>query len=262
MSRHLLQIKDLSLRRAGKTILDRISLSVQRGEYVSIIGPNGAGKSSLLKSIVGIIRDWSGSISILDCPHSEFSHKNLAKHIAYVPQTLKLSTEISVFDFVLMGRFAFSGIMGFINDADRQLVEQSLFQVESRHLAQRLMSSLSGGEQQRIVIAAALAQAPKLLLLDEPTTFLDPRNQIDIQHVLKRCHSESGLAIVAVSHDINSALKFADRVVALKNGSIEFESMDRLEIDPALIEQLYDTKFARIKDSDLSEAFFVPKPLP
>jgi iron complex transport system ATP-binding protein len=260
MSHPLLQIDNLSLRRAGKDILNRISLSVQSGEYVSIIGPNGAGKSSLLKSIVGIIRDWSGSISILGRPYADYGHKDLAKHIAYVPQTLKLSTEISVFDFVLMGRFAFSGLMGFITEADRQIVKQSLLQVESEQLIERSMLSLSGGERQRIVIAAALAQAPKLLLLDEPTTFLDPRHQIDIQRLLQRCHLECGLAIISVSHDINSALKIADRVIALKNGAIEFESKDRLAIDPVLVDRLYDTNFARIQDPNISEAFFIPKP--
>jgi iron complex transport system ATP-binding protein len=209
--------------RLGETgILNGVDLAVRSGELVAIIGPNGAGKTTLLRCLDGIVAPDSGSIEIDGRPLDALNRRELARMISYVPQTELAADGYTVREFVEMGRFPHLAGWAALTADDRQAVEEALVLTGTGHLESRLLSTLSGGERQRVWIAAALAQGGTILLLDEPTSFLDVRHQIQVLDLLDRLHNESGYTVVAVTHDLNGLVADAETVVALDAGRVVF----------------------------------------
>lgn len=205
----------------GKTpVLDNITFEVDSGDFFIIIGPNGSGKTTLMKLIAGIIPHESGSLSILSKPLQEYSQKQLARHIAFVPQSVPVDFPFSVNDVVLMGRSPYQGILGIEKKADISKAEEAIAFTELSHLADRKMNQLSGGECQRAFIARAICQDPKVLLLDEPTASLDLSHQIKIMDLMEKLKREKEVTIVMVSHDVNLAAIYGNRLLLLKKGRI------------------------------------------
>ena len=197
--------------------LDGVSGSVRPGELVSILGPNGAGKSTLLRVLDGLESPASGEVHLSGRALANFDHKSRARALAFVPQFLAHLPEVHVGDFVLGGRYAHLAGWGRRATTDRAAVDAALAACDATGLEGRLLTSLSGGQRQRVLIARALAQEAPVLLVDEPTSSLDPAHQLAIFELLAAL-AESGRAVLVVTHDLNLASQFSRRILLMKDG--------------------------------------------
>lgn len=188
-----------------------------------------------------------GHISINGISLKAYKQKDLARLIGYVPQATNQAYPFTVYEFVLMGRYPYFSPFSPPNKEDRKAVLEALGLTNTDSFINRALGTLSGGERQKVFISAALAQGAKILLLDEPATFLDPRHQDDIQDILIRVNRESGVTIVAATHHINSALYASHRIIALKEGKIMFCGIPDELIDNSLLNRIYDKSFVLMK---------------
>lgn len=222
-----------------------LTCDVREGEILGIIGPNGSGKSTLLKLLGSIMPPQQGTIRLHDRPLSSFPRQELARIVAYVPQQSSVVFPFTLAEFVLMGRFphrragGMLGGFGWESAEDMRAAEQAMRAMEILQLAGRMISDVSGGERQRAFIARALAQAPQVLLLDEPTVFLDLRHQVDICAILRRLNREQGLTVVLVSHDLNLASQSCDRLLLLQEGALIRLGVPSAVLQPEVIEAVY-----------------------
>lgn len=259
MFKTIISIKELSLSIAQKAILRSVSLAIFDGEYVSIIGPNGAGKTSLLKCIMRIYNHYQGSISVMDEKIESLSQKKLAKLISYVPQINGRVFPFTVKEFVMMGRYPHLNPFTSYRTEDKQAVMQALELTQTASFADRHLDTLSGGERQIVFIAAAVAQGAKIMLLDEPTTFLDPRHSVEIYRILKTLNRELGITIIAVTHDINSAVLNSQRVIILKEGSIHFSDISPKMMYNNILEPVFGKSFVFINHPVTGQKIVAPE---
>jgi iron complex transport system ATP-binding protein len=239
-------VENLSVRLGEAEILHEVSFAVGRGEFLTVIGPNGAGKSTLLRCLDGILVPSEGRVLIDDRPVAGFGRRELARTVSYVPQPDAGPLDYSVRSFVEMGRFPHVSAWAALTEEDAEAVRNAMELTSVADLADRSMSSLSGGERQRASIAAALAQGGSILLLDEPTSFLDYRHQVQILDLLDRLHHENGLTIVAVTHDLNSTVASSNSVLALKNGRVAATGKPVELLDTKVLAAIYDADFRLI----------------
>jgi len=239
-------VEDLSIRIGEAEILNEVSLTVGRGEFLTVIGPNGAGKSTLLRCLDALLQPSSGRILIDGRALSEYGRRELARTVSYVPQPDAGPLDYSVRSFVEMGRFPHISAWAALSEADAIAVNNAMELTEVADLAERSMASLSGGEKQRASIAAALAQGGSILLLDEPTSFLDYRHQVQVLDLLDRLHRENGLTVVAVTHDLNSTVASADEVIALKDGGVGFRGRPSELLQAEILSDIYGADFRLI----------------
>jgi len=205
----------------ARKVLDEISFEAGEGEFIGLIGPNGSGKTTLLKIIDGILRPKVGSV-YLDCKRiSELDPKELARELAIVPQTADLSFDLKVFDVVMMGRYPYLRKLSLEREIDEEKVRFWMKLTNTLHLAERSIKEISGGERQRVLIARALAQEPRILLLDEPTSNLDVCYQIEIMNLLKELVEKLGLTIICAIHDLNLAARYSDKIILINGGKIK-----------------------------------------
>lgn len=201
-----------------RKILDHVSMIINEGEILSLIGPNGTGKTTLLKCISHIIKPWEGRIEIDGIPIEGMSAKKRARYIGYVPQSTHSAFPIRVIDAVMMGRLPFTTSK--ITEKDKEIVFHILKQMELEPFAFRNINEMSGGERQRVYIARALAQEPKVLLLDEPTSSLDMKKQLFTLELIRKLVDEKQLAVVMSIHDLNLTAMFSDQVLMLNGSSV------------------------------------------
>jgi len=206
--------------------LNDVTFQVEPGEVLGIVGPNGSGKTSLLKLLAKIVSPQQGGLMLFGKNLVAMPQDEAARLVAFVPQDTQQLFPFTVAETVLMGRFPhrspghWSLGFGWEQQEDLLIAEDAMTMMDIAHLAHRPVTDLSGGERQRAVIARALAQAPNVLLLDEPTAFLDLQHQIEICAVLRCLNEERGLTVLLVSHDLNVASQYCDRVLMLKNGAV------------------------------------------
>jgi iron complex transport system ATP-binding protein len=205
---------------AGRRVLKDLSFSVGKGEFFIIIGPNGSGKTTLLKIFAGLLKPPKGQIEIFGRPIVSYRQKSLARTIAMVPQQLPLDFPFTVAEAVLMGRAPYHGALGIERERDFTIAKQAMAFTEVEHLSDRQLNQLSGGEQQRVFIARAICQEPRIMLLDEPTASLDLAHQIRIMDLMERLKAEKEVTVIMVSHDVNIAAMYADQLLLLKAGEI------------------------------------------
>mgnify|MGYP000126621338 CR=1 FL=1 len=215
-----LKARDIHFYYGAKKILDGISFTAEKGELIGIVGPNGSGKTTLLKVLDGILKPKFGSVYLDGRKIQEMGIDEIARNIAVVPQDSSTDTEFTVFEMVMMGRIPHLGKFSIETIEDEVEVEKWMKLTETLHLADRKMSEISGGERQRVIIARALAQEPRVLLLDEPTANLDVCYQLQIMDLLKKLTREFKLIVICAIHDLNLASRYCDRLILLRDGRI------------------------------------------
>ncbi|HOC59636.1 MAG: ABC transporter ATP-binding protein [Syntrophaceae bacterium] len=199
-------------------VLQNLSCEVHSSEFLGVIGPNGSGKTTLLKVMDGILKPQEGEVRINGVSVQKIKRNQLARTIAVVAQNFQMVFPLSVEEMVLMGRAPHSGKWRFEGETDFRIAREAMEMTDTIHLKDRSLSSLSGGEQQRVLIARALAQQPQILLLDEPTAFLDIKHSTDIFDLILFLNKTRALTVVAVTHDINLASQYCDRIMMMSRG--------------------------------------------
>ncbi len=222
MSESLIEVTDLSLGYKGNPVIRDVSLSVKRDEQWAIIGKNGTGKSTFIRAVAGLLPPLGGSVMISGKRIESYHSRARARRIAYVPQKVEAVIPYTVRDFVLLGRYARMGLFGMPGPEDVHAVDDALAVCDVEQLRDRMMNTLSGGEIQRVLLAGALAQESRILLLDEPTTFLDPAHERLFLDALAAARQTKDITTVMVTHDINTALSSCTHVLALLDGTIAF----------------------------------------
>ncbi len=199
-------------------VFSDLSFAVNTGDFFIIIGPNGSGKTTLLKTIAGILNHKAGHMNIMGRSILDYSRKELSKKIAFVPQTIPDDFPFTVTELVLMGRSPYLSMLGVEGEKDYEIAGQAIAFTGVAHLAHRKITELSGGERQRVFIARAICQDPQIMLLDEPTASLDLAHQVRIMDLMKKLKEEKNVTVIMVSHDINLAAMYGDRLLLIKNG--------------------------------------------
>lgn len=214
----MLKVENLSCHYPnGPEVLDGVSFSVEEGQFLAILGNNGVGKSTMLKCFNKILTPDSGKVIMDGEDLLKMSLRDIARRMAFVAQTVP-NTQMTVHDMVMLGRRPYMR-WGF-TEADHQIVHQTMAQLQIEELRGRFLSELSGGERQKVMLARALAQQPKVLLLDEPTSSLDIQNQYQVLQIVRDiCHGQNLTAVVVI-HDLNLALRFCDRFLLIRNGRV------------------------------------------
>lgn len=230
-----------------REILHGIDLNLPSNKFIAVLGPNGCGKTTLVKQINRILRAQSGTVQIGDRQVSQLEPSELAKLIAYVPQMTSGVMNGSVMDTVMLGRRPY--IQWKPTDEDLEIVAKALIRLNISHLSQRIFNQLSGGQKQTVLIARALAQVPDIYLFDEPVSFLDVKNQLEIMAIGRELVEQDGKTVIMVLHDLNMALRFADHVVIMKDGNVFAQGAPRDVITEENILAVYGTH-AEIKNGE------------
>lgn len=243
MSDPLFEIRGLSHSFGAHAVLRDLDLSIQPGEVVSILGPNGAGKTTLIRIMCRLQEGWRGEVLYRNRTLQRWPRRAFSREISYVPQQVEVSFAFTVRDVVLMGRLPHQQGQFFETTEDEHKVKEMLALTGASQLEDRYFHDLSGGERQLVVLASALAQEPEVLLLDEPTAFLDLKHQLQIYRILKQQHEEQRKTLVLVTHDLNLAQSFSSRIILLKAGQKVAEvgpSGDVPGLTPELIAEVFD----------------------
>jgi ABC-type cobalamin/Fe3+-siderophores transport system ATPase subunit len=252
----MLRIEKLSVSYGPRRVLREVSLEVNSGEVVALIGPNGAGKSTLVRAVSGVIpvesgRIWSDGIplqgaSLVGTKLQSGAYELLslapmqrARSLAVVPQAASLPPAFTVWEMVLMGRTPHLNFLGQVSANDETIARLALQKVEAVELCDRRVGELSGGEQQRVLLARALAQSTPILLLDEPTSNLDLHYQVSFMETVSTLAQQDGLAVLVAMHDLNLAARYADQVALLVDGEIKAMGTPRQVLTPELISMAY-----------------------
>jgi len=235
----MLRIENLSVNYGSRRVLQDVSLSVQSGEIVALIGPNGAGKSTLIRAASGVIPIQSGQVHTNGDDFHALAPMQRAKYLAVVPQAVSLPPAFTVWETVLMGRTPYLGFLGQPSPADEEIARKALKRVNALDLADRRVGELSGGEQQRVLLARALCQSTPIMLLDEPTAHLDLQYQVSLLELVAKLAHHDQLAVLIALHDLNLAARYADRVALLVGGKIKASGTPREVLTPELISEAY-----------------------
>jgi len=236
---HLLETRELSFRYDREWVVSDVTFTLEPGEFLGLLGPNGSGKSSLLKVLNGILRPQQGQVSFENRELSSWSRRRLAQRMAMVVQEIQLDFPFTVLELVLMGRYPHLGPLEFESDRDLAIARECMERVEIYHLGNRLVTRLSGGERQRALVARALCQQPRCLLMDEPTAFLDLRHQLDLFTLTRALTARHGVGALVISHDINLAAQFCDRLLVMDKGRLAVQGRPEEVIRPEHLETIY-----------------------
>jgi iron complex transport system ATP-binding protein len=234
-----LRLEQVSLGYGRQIILKDISLEARPGEILGIIGPNGSGKSTLIKGMTRLLAPSSGEIFIDGHTIDKLKHSHLAQLIAVVPQNAILPELFTAVEVVLMGRTPHLGLFRYESNTDLAIVHKAMEATNTAHLAERRVGELSGGEKQRLTIARALAQEPRIVLLDEPTAHLDISYQIETMELIVHLCQAQGLIVVIALHDLNLAVQYCDRLVILNQGKIHSEGTPETVVTAPTIKEVY-----------------------
>ncbi|MEW6557515.1 MAG: ABC transporter ATP-binding protein [Elusimicrobiota bacterium] len=252
----MLEIKNLTCGYDSKFILKDINFRIDTGNIVGIIGPNGSGKTTLLRAITRVVKPKNGIVVFEGKDISQMGFKELARKLAVVSQNFETGS-ITVEEFVLLGRIPYYEKFQFLETKmDIEVAERCMDLTDTLRLKDRFMEEISGGERQLALIARALAQQPKLILLDEPTTHLDITHQVKILDLIKRLNTELGLTVIMVLHDLNLASEYCHRLVLIHNGRIHKIGLPQEVLDYKIIEEVYKTLVV-VKENPISKKPFV-----
>ncbi len=247
----IIDLNNVSYKIKDKTILDNVSLNIEQGSFTAIMGMNGSAKTSLLKLICRANQVSSGNIYIRGKDINSYKVKDLAQQISIVFQNDDIGFDFSCLEIVLMGRMVYQKLLAADTKEDLLVAQESMRQTNTLHLKDRMFSTLSGGEKQRVFIARAICQDTPIILLDEPVSSLDLKHQLDILNFLKKIQIEQGKTIVIVLHDLSAALKYADRVIALKEGKMLMYDVAQKVLTKENIKTIFDVNCRIINHRDI-----------
>ncbi|MGH7438980.1 MAG: ABC transporter ATP-binding protein [Polyangiaceae bacterium] len=245
----LLSAEDVHLGYGDRAVLRGVTLDVREGEVIALIGPNGAGKTSLLKALAGLVVPGRGRVQVTG-PRSHT--------VAYLAQGEELPPYFTAREVVELGRLPYVGLWGTLGEADERAIARAMERTSTTELAARTVGALSGGERQRVALARAIAQQSRVLLLDEPTTHLDLRHQVDLFAALRE-EARSGMAVVAVMHDLTFAAQ-ADRCVLLAEGTLRADGPPADALRPEVLADVYGTPIEVMRNSDGAITALVARP--
>ncbi|HET7538387.1 MAG TPA: ABC transporter ATP-binding protein [Polyangiaceae bacterium] len=251
-----LSFVDLSVRAGTRTLLDRVTLRIAKGEFVALIGPNGAGKTTLLRTALGLRTPSSGSVSVAGVPIAALDARKRAALIAWLPQHIRAEEPVTSLESVAAARYRFRES----HAQSRRAAERALARVAASQYAERRVTELSGGERQRVAFACLIAQEADILLFDEPANHLDPGQQLDVYRLLGDLWRE-GRTILCINHDVNLLHQVGTatrvRVVGMRAGKISFDTPFEAATLPAQLGELFGVQMDALADND--QRFFVPR---
>ncbi|MFY8329863.1 ABC transporter ATP-binding protein [Vagococcus carniphilus] len=239
IEKNILEVKNISLSYQKDPIVKELDVSFMKGKISVIIGPNGCGKSTLLKGISRLLKKETGSIILNDTNMDELSNKEIAKQLAFLPQSATAPEDVTVRDVVELGRYPYRKVLQKVSQEEKIIVDEVLQQTGLFHLRDENINNLSGGQKQRVWIAMALAQKTEIILLDEPTTYLDLGHQIEVLNLLKELNETTGQTIIMVLHDLNLASRFSDYMIGMKDGRVVYEGVPTEMMTPTILKDLF-----------------------
>ncbi|GFM68085.1 Fe(3+) dicitrate ABC transporter ATP-binding protein FecE [Pseudomonas lijiangensis] len=237
----ILQAQQLDIGYGDTRIVQSLSFSPPPGKVTALIGPNGCGKSTLLKAFARILTPQAGKLSLDGQAYAQISPRELARKIAFLPQVLPIPEGVSVRQLVAYGRSPHNSLWGRLSGADRSSVDQALQRMELETLAERPLSDLSGGQRQRAWLAMVLAQDAAIVLLDEPTTYLDISHQVELLDLMRQLSAE-GKTVITVLHDINQACRYADHLAVMQAGRLVASGTPDEVLDAELVSRVFDVQ--------------------
>ncbi len=235
----LLEVSSLDVDYGQRHVLKSVGFNLEAGSILGLIGPNGAGKSTLIRAISGVIPVRGGQIVVSGRPLGQLTPQNRARWLAVVPQARNLPPAFTAWETVALGRTPYLNWLGQISEQDRDCIREAMIRTDTFALAERPVGELSGGEQQRLLLARAIAQAAPILLLDEPTTHLDLQHQISILNLLRDLAHRDGLAILVALHDLNLVARYTDQVILLLDGTIQANGSPVEVLNQDILSQAY-----------------------
>ncbi|MFH1652825.1 MAG: ABC transporter ATP-binding protein [Pseudomonadota bacterium] len=238
----MIKLENISFSYDRTSLIADLSCEINRGEFVGIIGPNGSGKTTLIKLVCGLLKAGSGNVYLDGKNISDYSYRKRARLISVVPQEANIPFSFSVKEVVLMGRASYMSALSFEDRSDLAICERVMEMTKISHLSNRSIHEISGGERQRVVLARALAQEAEIIILDEPTNFLDLKHQVSIYQLLTRLNIEAKKTIIAVQHDINLAAIYCKRILILKDGGLISDGTPNDTITYANIKRAFDAE--------------------
>ena len=255
----IINIEKLNYSYGRKEVLKELSLDIDENKLTGIIGPNGCGKSTLAKNIIKYINGKFESFKIMDTDIRELSHKKIAQLISYIPQKSTIISNISVFDYVLLGRFPLlKNSWDNYSEKDYEIVENNISLLNIEELRDRNVETLSGGELQKVLLARALAQEAKILLLDEPTSALDLNNAVEFMKILKNISMKKEISVIIIIHDLNLASLFCDSLIILKDGRFIEKGSPKEVINEENIKSVYNLD-CKVCYNENDKPYIIPK---
>jgi len=255
----LIELDNVTFAYEEEPVLRGVSLHIPPGQMLGIIGPNSSGKSTLLRLIAGILHPNSGSVVLDGRDSSGLTRRETARLVSFVPQETPVTFPFRVQEIVLMGRTPHLSAVSFESEKDFQIANEALKSTDTYHLRDRFLDELSGGERQLAIIARALTQAASIMLLDEPTSFLDIRHQLDIFNIITRLNRKQERTIIVVSHDLNLASLYCSRLVLLHEGRIAADGKPEEVLTPDILQQTYNVAMTVTPDPETGKPFVIPR---
>jgi iron complex transport system ATP-binding protein len=255
---NLLSTRRLSLGYNSALVITDLDLAIPAGKVIALVGANGCGKSTLLRGLARLLQPQAGTVYLDGAEIFKLSTKAVAKRLGILPQGPVASAELTVRDLVAQGRYPYQNWLQQWSKEDERMVEQALATTGMTHLAERSLDTLSGGQRQRAWIAMALAQDTEILLLDEPTTFLDLAHQVEVLDLLYELNQREGRTIVMVLHDLNQACRYADYLVAIREGQVYAQGEPREVMTEVMVREVFGLECRIVPDPVAGTPMCVP----
>ncbi|WP_029268109.1 ABC transporter ATP-binding protein [Virgibacillus alimentarius] len=252
----MLRTKDVSFEHSVSFQLNGVNLNINQGEIVSLVGPNGSGKSTLLRLISRLIKPKEGEIILDGSVIDSMKSKDVAKKLAMLPQMQEQQSDLTVQELIEFGRYPHRKSHSRLAREDEEIIQWAIEVTNLTNYKNRMLHSLSGGERQRAWIALAIAQRPKILLLDEPTTFLDIAHQLDVMELVQQLNKQFGMTVLMVLHDINQAARYSNRLVVMKNGNIHYDGIPQCVLCREMFQSIFQIDATIHKQN--GNTFFTP----